>query len=62
MLLKCVSCLDLTALSGDDTPEVIQKLCKKAAEPLKPETLKRWNISEDSEIELFFYSVSCPLP
>ncbi len=37
-LVKAVQCIDLTTLSGDDTPERVKQLCAKARQPLRPET------------------------
>ncbi len=39
-LLKAVSCIDLTTLSGDDTPGRVRRLCAKARRPLRQEVLK----------------------
>jgi len=36
-LLKAISCIDLTTLSGDDTPAKVQRLCAKARQPLRPD-------------------------
>ena len=36
-LLKSMSCIDLTTLSSDDTPERVRRLCAKARQPLRPE-------------------------
>ena len=36
-LLKSLSCIDLTTLSSDDTPERVRRLCAKARHPLRPE-------------------------
>lgn len=38
-LLKAITCMDLTTLSGDDTPERVKRLCAKARRPLAPELL-----------------------
>ncbi|WP_435530922.1 deoxyribose-phosphate aldolase [Pseudotabrizicola alkalilacus] len=38
-LLKAVSLIDLTTLSGDDTPGRVQRLCAKARQPVSAETL-----------------------
>lgn len=38
-LLKAVSCIDLTALNGDDTPGRIRRLCDKARNPVRAEVL-----------------------
>jgi len=38
-LLKAVSCIDLTTLSGDDTPGRVLRLCAKARNPIRPDIL-----------------------
>jgi len=38
-LLKAVSCIDLTTLSGDDTRERVRRLCAKAKSPVRPDIL-----------------------
>lgn len=38
-LLKAVSCIDLTTLSGDDTPGRVQRLCAKARQPVRQDLL-----------------------
>jgi deoxyribose-phosphate aldolase len=38
-LLKALSCVDLTTLSGDDTPGRVARLCGKARQPLRPDLL-----------------------
>jgi len=39
-LLKAVSCIDLTTLSGDDTPGRVRRLCQKARRPLRADILE----------------------
>ena len=39
-LLKAVSCIDLTTLSGDDTPGRVRRLCAKAKSPVRADILK----------------------
>lgn len=39
-LLRAVSCIDLTTLAGDDTPANVQKLCFKAASPIREDLVK----------------------
>jgi len=34
-LLRAITCIDLTTLSGDDTPGAVQRLCAKARQPVK---------------------------
>jgi deoxyribose-phosphate aldolase len=36
-LLRAIACMDLTTLSGDDTPGSVRRLCAKARRPLRPE-------------------------
>ena len=38
-LLKAITCIDLTTLSGDDTAERVQRLCAKARQPLRADLL-----------------------
>ncbi len=38
-LLKAVSCIDLTTLSGDDTPGRVLRLCAKSKNPIRPDIL-----------------------
>src|SRR5262244_4012781 len=39
-LLKAVTCIDLTALSGDDTTERVRRLCAKAKAPVRADLLE----------------------
>ncbi len=39
-LLKAVTCIDLTTLSGDDTAGRVRRLCAKARQPLRPDLLE----------------------
>jgi deoxyribose-phosphate aldolase len=39
-LLKAVSCIDLTTLSGDDTPGRVRRLCAKARHPVRQDLLE----------------------
>ena len=36
-LLKAITCIDLTTLSGDDTRDRVRRLCAKARQPLRPD-------------------------
>jgi deoxyribose-phosphate aldolase len=38
-LLRAITCIDLTTLSGDDTPGNVQRLCAKARQPVRQELL-----------------------
>jgi deoxyribose-phosphate aldolase len=39
-LVNAVRCMDLTTLSGDDTPDRVARLCAKARQPLNEEMLR----------------------
>jgi deoxyribose-phosphate aldolase len=45
-LLKAVSCIDLTTLSGDDTPGKIHRLCAKARHPVRTELLEAMGVAD----------------
>ena len=38
-LLRAISCIDLTTLSGDDTPSNVTRLCAKARQPVRQDLL-----------------------
>jgi deoxyribose-phosphate aldolase len=38
-LLRAITCIDLTTLSGDDTPGNVQRLCAKARQPMRADLL-----------------------
>ena len=44
-LLKAVTCIDLTTLSGDDTKERVKRLCAKAMHPVAPDLLETLGVS-----------------
>lgn len=39
-LLRAVTCIDLTTLSGDDTPGTVRRLCAKARQPVRDDLLE----------------------
>ena len=43
-LLRAISCMDLTTLSGDDTDERVRRLCAKARRPLQHEFVAKLGI------------------
>ena len=45
-LLKVVQCIDLTTLSGDDTPGRVRRLCAKALMPLRADLQAALSISK----------------
>ncbi len=40
-LLKAITCIDLTTLSGDDTPGRVKRLCAKAMRPVRDDILEK---------------------
>ncbi len=44
-LLRAISCMDLTTLSGDDTEERVRRLCAKARRPIQDDLVKRLGIA-----------------
>ena len=45
-LLRAISCIDLTTLSGDDTEGNVQRLCQKARQPLRQDLVEALGIQE----------------
>src|ERR1700756_2651852 len=45
-LLRAITCMDLTTLSGDDTDERVRRLCAKARQPLQNELVEKLGIGE----------------
>jgi len=45
-LLRAISCMDLTTLSGDDTDERVRRLCAKARQPLQHDLVHKLGIEE----------------
>ncbi len=45
-LLRAVTCLDLTTLSGDDTPTNVRRLCAKAQHPVRSDVLEQLDVAE----------------
>lgn len=44
-LLRAITTIDLTTLSGDDTPGTVRRLCAKARQPLRPELMQALGIA-----------------
>lgn len=44
-LLNAVRCIDLTTLSGDDTPDRVARLCAKARQPIAADLLEAMGVS-----------------
>src|SRR5216684_4168604 len=45
-LLRAISCMDLTTLSGDDTDERVRRLCAKARQPIQQKIVERLQIGQ----------------
>lgn len=45
-LLRAITCIDLTTLSGDDTPGNVQRLCAKARQPVRPDLLAALGVAD----------------
>jgi deoxyribose-phosphate aldolase len=45
-LLKAITCIDLTTLSGDDTEERVRRLCAKARAPVRPDLLAALGVAD----------------
>lgn len=46
-LVKAIQCIDLTTLSGDDTPGRVHRLCAKAMRPLRPDLVAALGLAEN---------------
>jgi deoxyribose-phosphate aldolase len=45
-LLRAISCMDLTTLSGDDTDERVRRLCAKARQPIQQDLVQKLGIEQ----------------
>ena len=45
-LLRAITCMDLTTLSGDDTDERVKRLCAKARQPVQQELLDQLGVRD----------------
>ena len=45
-LLRAITCMDLTTLSGDDTDERVRRLCAKGRQPIQQEIVEKLRIEE----------------
>jgi len=50
-LLRAITCMDLTTLSGDDTDERVRRLCAKGRQPIQSELVKHLGV-EDLNIQV----------
>src|SRR5215467_11224268 len=44
-LLRAITCMDLTTLSGDDTDERVRRLCAKARQPIQQEIAQKLGVA-----------------
>lgn len=44
-LLRAITCIDLTTLSGDDTPGNVKRLCAKARQPVRSDILEALGVA-----------------
>ena len=45
-LLKAITCMDLTTLSGDDTPGKVKRLCQKAIRPVRRDIIEGLGVAD----------------
>ena len=45
-LLRAIACIDLTTLSGDDTPGTVERLCAKARRPLREDLVEALGVGD----------------
>ena len=45
-LLRAITCMDLTTLSGDDTEERVRRLCAKARQPIQPGLVEKLGVQQ----------------
>src|SRR6187200_731797 len=45
-LLRAITCIDLTTLSGDDTPGNVRRLCAKARRPVRADLLEALGVAD----------------
>jgi len=45
-LLRAITCMDLTTLSGDDTDERVLRLCAKARQPIRQDLVEKLDIAQ----------------
>src|SRR5262245_7788862 len=45
-LLRAITCMDLTTLSGDDTDERVRRLCAKARQPIQNDLARKLGVLE----------------
>ncbi len=50
-LLRAISCMDLTTLSGDDTDDRVRRLCAKARQPVQQDLVHKLGV-EDLDVKV----------
>merc|ERR1712226_835256 len=45
-LLRTVTCIDLTTLSGDDSSSNVMRLCHKAAKPIRDDIMQKLDMQD----------------
>src|SRR5271167_3602065 len=45
-LLRAITCMDLTTLSGDDTDDRVRRLCAKARQPIQNDLVRKLGVGE----------------
>jgi len=60
-LLKAISLIDLTTLSGDDTSGRVRRLCAKAMQPVRPEILERLGVPGITTAAICVYHDMVPI-
>jgi deoxyribose-phosphate aldolase len=58
-LLRAVTCIDLTTLSGDDTPGRVRRLCAKAKQPVRPDMLASGLLGQNITVGAVCYPSQC---
>jgi len=49
-LVQAIGCIDLTTLSGDDTPERVRRLCAKARQPLRADLVEALDLQDPLKV------------
>src|SRR5208282_5570670 len=58
-MLRAITCMDLTTLSGDDTEERVRRLCAKARQPVQQDLERELGIEE---LDIHVAAVSAGFP
>ena len=61
-LLRAVTCIDLTTLSGDDTASNVNRLCLRAAHPIREDLLKEMGVLHLGKYLIPFIAVLLDIP